>query len=153
MRKKEGQISNQLQELGGRMEGWRNSHTPRRRLPEELWQAAVEVARQEGIYQTARALRLDYANLKRRIEMTGGKEAIAPPTTQQAGPSVKRRRKVPGSVKRVTEPATFVELVAGAIGSDCLIEVEGRGGRMRIQMKLTAPEVMNLVRDWRERQV
>jgi hypothetical protein len=152
MRKEEGQISKQLQQLGGRMEEWRKSHTARRRLPEELWEAAVGVARQEGIYRTARALRLDYANLKRRIETTAGKEAIAPPTTQQAGRSVKRRRKVPGSVKRVTEPATFVELVAGAIGSDCLIEVEGRGGRMRIQMKLTAPEVMNLVRDWRERQ-
>ena len=134
------------------MEDWRKSHTPRRRLPEELWEAAVGVARQEGIYQTARVLRLDYANLKRRIETIAGREAIAPATPQQAGSSVKRRRKVPGSVKRVTEPATFVELVAGAIGSDCLIEVEGGGGRMRIQMKLTAPEVMSLVRDWRERQ-
>lgn len=152
MQKKEGEISNQLQQLGGRLKEWRDSQTPRRRLPEELWEAAVVVARQEGIYQTARALRLDYANLKRRIETTGGKEAIAPPTFQQDRRSVKRRRKLAASVKRGTEPATFVELVAGAIGGDCLIEVEGGGGRMRIQMKLTAPEVMSLVRDWRERQ-
>jgi len=44
-----------------------------------------------------------------------------------------------------------VELLAGSIGAaDCVIELEGVGGRMRIQMKLTAPEVMSLVRDWRE---
>ena len=59
------------------MEEWRSSHILRRRLPEELWEAAVGVARQEGVYRTARALRLDYTNLKRRIETTAGKEAIA----------------------------------------------------------------------------
>jgi hypothetical protein len=151
MQKREDQISNELRQLGGRMEEWRSSHIPRRRLPEEFWEAAVGVARQEGVYRTARALRLDYANLKRRIEAAAGKEASAPPASQQVRQDVKRRRKVPAPVKRGTEPATFVELVAGSIGADCLIEVEGRGGRMRIQMKLTAPEVMNLVRDWRER--
>ena len=39
---------------------WRNSNRPRTRLPESFWNAAVELARQYGIYQTAHPLRLDY---------------------------------------------------------------------------------------------
>jgi len=139
-----------MEELGRRLEQWRNSHALRRRLPEELWTAAVGVAGQEGIYRTARALRLDYANLKRRIEATDTKKTIAPSTSGQDHARVKRRRKVAAAVKRGTAPAEFVELVAGSIGADCVIEVEGQGGRMRIQMKLTAPEVVSLVREWRE---
>ena len=149
MRKKDGPISNELEQLGRRLEQWRNSHALRRRLPEELWTAAVGVAGQEGIYPTARALRLDYANLKRRIEATDAKKAIAPSISQQDQRRVKRRRKA-ASAKRGTAPTEFVELLAGSIAADCVIEVEGRGGKMRIQMKLTPPEVVSLVRDWGE---
>jgi hypothetical protein len=117
-------------------------------LPEELWTEAVALAPQEGIYRTARALRLDYANLKRRIEATDAKKTNAPSRPQQDQPRVKSRMKP--SVKRGTAPTEFVELLAGTIAADCVIEVEGRGGKMRIQMKLTAPEVVSLVRDWRE---
>lgn len=153
MREKDGPISNQLQQLGRRLEQWRNSHALRRRLPEELWTAAVGVAGQEGIYPTARVLRLDYANLKRRIEAADAKKAVAPSESQQDQARVKRRRKVAASVNRGTAPTQFVELVAGSIDADCVIEVEGGAGRMRIRMKLTAPDVMSLVRDWREKQV
>jgi hypothetical protein len=139
-----------MEELGRQLEAWRNSHALRRRLPEELWTAAVGVAGQEGIYRTARALRLDYANLKRRIEATDAKKAIFPSKAQQDDARVKPRRKVGASVKRGSAPPEFVELLAGSIGADCVIEVEGQGGRMRIQMKLTAPEVVSLVREWRE---
>jgi hypothetical protein len=37
------------------------------RLPESLWQAAVELARQYGIYAVAHLLRLDYTRLKQRL--------------------------------------------------------------------------------------
>lgn len=42
---------------------------PRRtKLPESLWQAAVELARQHGVYPAAHPLRLDYTRLKRRLD-------------------------------------------------------------------------------------
>jgi hypothetical protein len=44
-----------------------------------------------------------------------------------------------------------MELLADSVADDCLIEVEGAGGaRMRIRMKMSTPEVLSLVRDWRE---
>jgi hypothetical protein len=46
-----------------------------------------------------------------------------------------------------------VELLADSIATDCLIELEGAGGsRMRIRLKMSPPEVVNLVRNWREGQ-
>jgi len=40
----------------------------RGRIPERLWAAAVELAREAGVSRVARALRLDYYSLKRRLE-------------------------------------------------------------------------------------
>jgi hypothetical protein len=37
-------------------------------LPEEMWTAAVELARRHGLYRTARALPIDYANLRKRLK-------------------------------------------------------------------------------------
>jgi len=37
------------------------------KLPEPLWQAAVGLARQHGIYPVAHPLRLDYMGLKKRL--------------------------------------------------------------------------------------
>jgi hypothetical protein len=38
-----------------------------KRLPDSVWQAAVELAREHGVYSVARHLRLDYAGLKKRL--------------------------------------------------------------------------------------
>src|SRR3954454_25130462 len=46
---------------------FRNSNQPRTRLPGSFWEAAVELARKDGIYQTAHPLRLDYVGLNNRI--------------------------------------------------------------------------------------
>ena len=54
-----------------RMGRWRERHGgPGRAIPNELWDEAVEVARLEGVPETARALRLDARRLKRRLEAT-----------------------------------------------------------------------------------
>ena len=42
---------------------WRSTHKRRGRIPETLWAEAAELARQHGIYQTARTLRLEYTRL------------------------------------------------------------------------------------------
>jgi hypothetical protein len=55
-------------------------------------------------------------------------------------------------------PTAFVELLGESIASvgsraaDCLIEVEGAGGaRLRIRMRMSTPEVVNLVQGWQGR--
>src|SRR5580700_8106365 len=98
-----------LDEAKARFGEWRNNRSGKARIPAELWSAAVEVARQEGINRTARELHVAWDELKRRM-------AEVP---QQ-----------PGS------PA-FVELVAPRAESvpECMIELEGRRGKLRIQLK------------------
>ena len=71
---------------------------------------------------------------------------LEPTQTASRKISTKRSMTVAGG----TPPAEFVELLSDSIGADCLIEVEGAGGaRLRIQMRMSAPEVLSLVRDWR----
>jgi hypothetical protein len=38
-----------------------------KKLPDSVWQAAVELAREHGVYSVAHHLRLDYAGLKKRL--------------------------------------------------------------------------------------
>ena len=101
-----------LEEAKVRFEEWRNNRRGKARIPAELWSAAVEVARKEGINRTARQLHVAWDDLKRRMETQGG----------VAGQ--------PGS------PA-FVELVSPPAQSvpECTLEVEGRQGKLRIQLK------------------
>ena len=101
-----------LEEAKARFEEWRQNRRGKARIPAELWSAAVEVARKEGINRTARELHVAWDDLKRRMAPMGE-------VPQQ-----------PGS------PA-FVELVAPRAESvpECMIELEGRRGKLRIQLK------------------
>lgn len=58
-----------------RIERWREHGVNRWRMPEELWAAAVFLARSHGIAPIARALRLDYGSLKKRVERSPENEA------------------------------------------------------------------------------
>jgi hypothetical protein len=101
-----------LDEAKARFEEWRNNRSGKARIPAELWSAAVEVARKEGINRTARELHVAWDDLKRRMTPMGK-------VPQQ-----------PGS------PA-FVELVAPQAESipECMVELEGRRCKVRIQLK------------------
>ena len=91
---------------------WRQNRRGKARIPVELWSAAVTVARKEGLNRTARELHVAWDDLKRRMAVTEG-------IPRQAG-----------------SPA-FVELVtprAQAL-AECTIELEGRRGKLRIQLK------------------
>jgi hypothetical protein len=115
--------------LQRQVDQFRGAHPRRTKLPQSLWQAAVELARQHGVYSVAHPLRLDYVGLKKRL---GGTPCL--------------RRKA-------TKPS-FVELIAPGRGplEECAIEFESAGGsKMRIQWKATAPpDWGNLLRAWRE---
>jgi hypothetical protein len=52
---------------------FRSTQPGRTKLPESLWQAAVELARQHRAYPVAHPLRLDYSRLKKRL---GGSAAF-----------------------------------------------------------------------------
>jgi hypothetical protein len=50
----------------------------RTKLPESLWQAAVDLARQHGVCPVAHPLRLDYVRLKKRLDGSQDKLAEDP---------------------------------------------------------------------------
>lgn len=100
-----------LEQTRRRITRWRDTRTHRGApMPAALWAAAIALARQHGLYTTARTLRVDYGALKKRRDAAG------------AG--------------RVPSPA-FVELPAArATGlGPCVIDLEApRGRRMRIEV-------------------
>ena len=103
------------------LEAWRKSHQPRSRLPNRLWSSAVRLASHYGLNRTAKALHLDYYDLKKRLDTA--------------------------AVSREETPS-FVELVPSPSSPfpECLIELEGRGGaKMRIHLKGVAlPDLATL---------
>ncbi len=113
-----------IDEVRTRFEKWRQTRKGKARIPDELWSAAVEVARRDGVNQTAAALHLDGGKLKRRMMATGP---------------------VPDKMM----PPAFVEMmVPQAVGaSECTIELEGRKGKLRIHWKgATAADLAGLSR-------
>jgi hypothetical protein len=131
-------IPNNIQKLSRRFERWRSAHVGRLPIPERLWAAAVGLAREHGIFHTAKTLHLEYGKLKRLVE------SASPGAKARVAPKAARERRA-----RSTAPPTFVELMTSpAVGlSECLIELEGRRGKMRIQWKgTTAPDLGSLGR-------
>lgn len=61
-------VTEQLKVLRGRVEHWRKHRDGgRARVPEDLWNSAVEAARIAGIHATSKALRFNYYSLKDRL--------------------------------------------------------------------------------------
>ena len=66
-RKSTPPIPEAIVQLQRQLDQFRSTQPHRTKLPEPLWQAAVELARQHGIHPVAHPLRLDYMGLKRRL--------------------------------------------------------------------------------------
>jgi hypothetical protein len=109
-----------LQQTRRRIAGWREMRTHRGvPMPAALWAAAVALARQHGLYTTARTLRIDYGSLKKRLDSAGS--------------------------GRIPSP-TFVELAAArptGLGP-CVIDLEARHGR-RLRIEVTGVTMADLV--------
>jgi len=99
----------QLQKL---LYAWRKARKRRSRIPDRLWDSAVRVAGQCGLNRTARALHLNYYDLKKRLDTIHVNQGPAP---------------------------SFIELNPSAVSGstpECIIELETRNGeKMRVQMK------------------
>jgi hypothetical protein len=101
-----------IEEAKDRFGEWRQNRRGKARIPAELWSAAVAVAEKEGLNRTARELHVAWDDLKRRMAEAAG-------------------------ASRQTAAPTFVELVAPAtqLLPECMIELEGGRGKLRIQLK------------------
>ena len=66
MNRKSTPIPEPIAQLQRQLDQFRSTQPGRTKLPESLWQAAVELARQHGVYPVAHPLRLDYTRLKKR---------------------------------------------------------------------------------------
>src|SRR2546429_5673885 len=57
----------EIEEAQVQFENWRRERKRGQRIPENLWLSAAELAKQHGVWPTARALHLDHNRLKRRV--------------------------------------------------------------------------------------
>jgi len=114
--------------VAARFRQWRRTRQKKTAIPDELWSAAVEMARRDGVNRTAAALHLDGGKLKRLMMSSD-------------------------SAPRKAMPPRFVELMApGEVRSaadlpEYTIELEGPNGNLRIHCKgTTAVELAALSR-------
>lgn len=54
-------------------------------MPEELWAAAVEAAREHGLWSVSQVLRVNYESLKSRLHAGVGTSRCAPPRPRDTG--------------------------------------------------------------------
>ena len=104
----EKQLPVAMERVRSQFEQWRAHKERGDRIPERLWAAATQAARQHGVNAVSRVARLEHSALRRRVEQTVGRDAGA---------------------------LEFVELhgVAPQESAGCVIEMEkSNGARMRI---------------------
>jgi len=104
------ELPRDLLQARGRFEAWRSRCRGRGRIPQELWELAVQLVGRHGVSRTASVLRLDYYSLKKHAEM------------------VDREPRAPSS--------TFLELPSPLpLGKQCLFELDNRSGvTLRVQL-------------------
>jgi len=127
-----------LETLTSKVSQWRaGCGTKRARVPEDLWEEAVVVARTSGVFATAKATRLHYSVLKKRVE-----QAKQAPASERPSP-------------------TFIEVAPPAVEwsqpplpseseSKTVVEFEGRdGGRLRVEVTgKSAVDLVGLAREF-----
>lgn len=99
------------------LDRWRSRQpTQRTRLPEDLWQHAVALAREYGLNKTASVLGLKYESLKKHLQATASDES-----------------------KSGQGQCEFLELLPSPVTSpsiDCMIELEDEDGHtVRMHVK------------------
>jgi hypothetical protein len=107
----------ELEKVHRQFQGWRQRRRGREPIPARLWAAAARVAREYGVNATSKALSLDFNKLKAHVN-----------------------RKQAGKKRNAEAAPRFLELVTTghAGGAECVIELEGPRGRMRIELKGSA---------------
>ncbi len=115
-----------MEEVQSRFDQWRQTRRGKARIPDELWTAAGELAREQGVNRVSRVLRLEFNHLKRLAE--AGRQTRS---------------------DNVGKAPAFLELMNPIANSlrEYTIELDGPGGTLRIHCKdITAREVADLSR-------
>lgn len=96
-----------LDEIREQFGTWRKTREKRTPIPDALWEAAVSLSPRYSLYQISKALRLNYNDLKCRIQTS--------PSSLQSLP--------------VIDPA-FIELglKAPMLPAECIVEMEDQNG-------------------------
>lgn len=129
----------QLEAVRGRVEHWRKHRNGGRSpVPENLWNAAVDVARVEGVHATSKALRFNYYSLKDRLVRA---DDVAQTTRSRRDGTALTQRKP-------DRDTTFVEVQMPSapslarrepVDDKTVVELVGTGGaRMRIEVTGTS---------------
>jgi hypothetical protein len=108
-----GTNEHSLDSLQARFAAWRRTRPRGSRIPETLWRAAVQAAREVGISKTSQGLGVDYYSLKRRLD--GRRPAAA-----------------------AEAPVEFVEIPGKILstGPGCVVELQDRKGiRLRVELR------------------
>ena len=104
-----------LSEVMERIEEWRKTPNSPRRMPEELWDAAVNLTKDYSIHRVSKTLRVNYRALKQRVHPDNKDSAAIE-----------------------THSPTFIELGIGQPSSlaECIIEMEdGTGAKMKMHFR------------------
>jgi hypothetical protein len=116
-----------LDRVRQQFEYWRSTREKRCPIPGNLWGAAQSLYPEYSLYHISKALRLNYTDLKGRIELKGSP-----------------------SLPSTTNPAEFIELgINPAMAtSECFVEMEDSfGAKMSMQYKGGAgPDLLELCR-------
>lgn len=93
-----------------RFAAWRRTRKPKSRIPQPLWDLAVNLAGKHGLNRTARTLKLDYYSLKKRVDAA--------------------------ELHREEIDAAFLELSAPRVSvPECVIELDEGQVRLRVHLK------------------
>lgn len=111
--------SDGLSRLKQQFDEWRAGRRAGERIPPGLWAGAVAAAVEHGAYRVGAELHLDYAVLKRRAALVGGKATsteLAPRFVELFAPAGR-------------------ETPAGAARPECVVELDNaRGAKMRVEL-------------------
>jgi hypothetical protein len=125
-------ISADLVQAAARFDQWRRNASLTRRMPDSLWNLAVDLAREHGLSRTAKTLKLGYDELRKRV---AERDALAQP-----GPGV-------------MAADGFVELNPAAVVMPCQCTIEFEkpcGSRLRIELRGNMPDLEALGRSFWE---
>src|SRR3990172_1058721 len=74
---RQGQGSRQLGEALRRIDRWRRERDSKKEaIPDDVWNAAAEAPRVDGVWVTSRALRLEFNRLKARVAGAASGRAV-----------------------------------------------------------------------------
>jgi hypothetical protein len=113
----------QLEALSNRVEHWRKHRDGgRSKVPEDLWNSAVDMARVAGVHATSKALRFNYYSLKDRLVLADGEA------------SGRKKADCGATFVEVQMPSARTPIPRESVaGGRTVVELLGTGGaRMRI---------------------